>query len=66
MLHPQRPARKSTGFDNASQMKAKSSARKLPWEQLYARELLAQFRKTSPELVKNISLFPPALWDKLR
>jgi hypothetical protein len=47
-------------------MKAKSSARKLPWEQQYARELLAQFRQTPPELVKDIRLFPPELWDRLR
>jgi hypothetical protein len=47
-------------------MKAKSSARELPWEQLYARELLAQFRQTPPELVRNVNPFPPWLWDKLR
>jgi len=36
------------------------------WEQLYARELTVQFRKTPPELVKNVDQFPPWLWDKLR
>jgi len=38
----------------------------VPWEQVYARELLAQFRKTPPGLVKNIDQFPFELWDKLR
>src|SRR5712671_259049 len=47
-------------------MGMKPECRTLPWEQLYARKLRAQFRKTPPELVKDISMFPPALWDKLR
>jgi len=46
--------------------RTKSLRQSVSWEQLYARELRAQFRKVSPELVKDISMFPPALWDKLR
>src|ERR1043166_491921 len=44
----------------------RSARRKLPWEQQYAQELVREFRKTSPELVKNLCQFPPWLWDKLR
>jgi len=47
-------------------MGMKRECRTLPWEQLYARKLLIQFRKTSPELVKNVDQFPPRLWDTLR
>ena len=41
----------------------RKARRGLPWEQVYARELLTQFRKTPPELVKNIDQFPPELWE---
>ena len=47
-------------------MGLKLDCRTRPWEELYARKLLIEFRKTPPELVKNICQFPPWLWDKLR
>jgi len=39
-------------------IKVKEHTRKLTWEQRYARELMVQFRKNPPELVKDIRLFP--------
>src|SRR5262249_3158845 len=44
----------------------KFGRRVLSREQRYARESLAQFRKTPPELVKDIRPFLAYLWDKLR
>jgi hypothetical protein len=43
-----------------------TAARTQPWEQVYARELLARLHENPPELVKEIRPFPPWLWDKLR
>jgi len=39
--------------------------RKLTWEQLYARNLMVQLRKTLPERMEHISFFQHWLWDKL-
>jgi len=47
-------------------MGLKLDCRTRPWEELYARKLLIEFRKTPPELVKDVHPFPPWLWDKLR
>jgi hypothetical protein len=44
----------------------KIGRRVLSRDQRYARELLAQFHKTPPELVKDIRAFPAWRWEKLR